>query len=129
MTIIAAPVFIIYRSNKKIGSALIILLIFVSIMTGYAILDSSNIIFEPYKLFNMPKDFTINYQANSIVRMCPFFLGILFSLTINDYKTNEDSKKGKFLTLVKTNKIAQLITHLIGLSVMVSMYLIIIPYL
>ena len=98
-------------------------------MTGYAILDSSNIIFEPYKLFNMPKDFTINYQANSIVRMCPFFLGILFSLTINDYKTSEDSKKGKFLTLVKTNKIAQLITHLIGLSVMVSMYLIIIPYL
>jgi len=109
--------------------ALYLLIIFVSLITGYGILDSGNIVFEPYKLFNMPKEFTINYQTNSIVRMCPFFLGVLFSVIINDQKFVENDKKNKLLNLISNNKMAQLITHLIGLGVMIAMSLIIIPYL
>ena len=39
--------------------------------------------FEPYKLFNMSKEFTINYETNTLVRMGPYFLGFLFGIFIN----------------------------------------------
>lgn len=77
----------------------------------------------------MPKEFTINYQTNTIVRISPYFLGILFSLIMSDYKSSEDDKKNRLLKLIAGNKVVQLVTHLIGLGVMVAMSFIIMPYL
>ena len=60
------------------------MLIFTSLIVGYAILSDKNIIFEPYKLFNMSKDFTISYQSNAIVRAAPYYLGLIFGLLVSE---------------------------------------------
>ena len=35
---------------------------------GYAILEDQDIVYEPYKLFNQPKQVTINYQTSLVLR-------------------------------------------------------------
>ena len=83
LSIVAAPFFIIYRTNRTIGSVLMGMVVLTSAIVSVAILDSQGILFEPYKLFNMSKDFTVNYQTNAIVRMCPYFLGLFAGLFIS----------------------------------------------
>lgn len=63
-----------------------------SLFVSYAILDSQNILYEPYKLFNMHKEFTINYQTNALVRMAPYFIGILFGLFVNEGLDKSESE-------------------------------------
>lgn len=79
-TILAAPFLIVFRTSKKLGYALFSGLIFLSMIISIAILDSENISFEPYKLMNGRKQFVIDYQANTFVRMGAFFFGLMFGL-------------------------------------------------
>ena len=84
LTIIAAPLFIIYRTKRWLGYALFGTLAVISLLVSYAILDSQSILFEPYKLFNMAKEFTVNYQTNAIVRACPYALGFILGVFVNE---------------------------------------------
>jgi hypothetical protein len=58
------------------------LLIFTSLIVGFTILDVQGIVFEPYKIFNMPKEYVINYQTSTLVRAAPFFFGLLVGLMV-----------------------------------------------
>lgn len=51
-TILAAPFIIFYRVNKKLGHALFGLIIFISMLISYAILDDEKILFLPLRLSN-----------------------------------------------------------------------------
>ena len=51
-------------------------------LSSYAILDNQNIIFMPTKLMNGQKEYALNYQTNSFVRMGAFFFGLSFGLMI-----------------------------------------------
>lgn len=82
LTIFSTPFIIIYRSKKPLGYLLLTLLILTSLVVSYAILDDEGIVFQPYKLFNQPKEFTINYQASTVVRIAPYFLGVIFGLIL-----------------------------------------------
>jgi hypothetical protein len=31
----------------------------------------------------MPKEYTINYQASAIIRIAPYFIGVLLGLAVN----------------------------------------------
>lgn len=84
LTILAAPLFIIYRTKRWLGYSLFALTIFISIIVAFAVLESENILFEPYKLFNMAKEFTVNYQTSSLVRMSPYIIGVVFGLFVNE---------------------------------------------
>jgi len=55
LSIVAAPFFVIYRSNKMFGKILFAVALIISIVSGVTILQSQSILFEPYKLFNMVK--------------------------------------------------------------------------
>lgn len=83
LTILAAPLFIVYRTKRVLGYAIFTLAAVISIIGAYAILDSQNILFEPYKLFNMAKEYTINYQTNTVVRIMPYALGFMLGLFVN----------------------------------------------
>lgn len=80
LTILAAPLFIVYRTKKWLGYALLLAAVAASALFSYGLLYSQNVLFEPYKLFNMPKEFTINYQTNTLVRMGAYTLGLLLGL-------------------------------------------------
>lgn len=84
LTILAAPVFIVYRTKRWLGYTLFSLTVVISWIVSYAILESQNILFEPYKLFNMAKEFTVNYQTNSIVRLAPYAIGFMLGLFVNE---------------------------------------------
>lgn len=84
LTILAAPLFIVYRTKKWLGYSLFSLTIVISWIVSYAILESQNILFEPYKLFNMAKEFTVNYQTNAIVRVAPYAIGFMLGLFVNE---------------------------------------------
>ena len=55
LTILAAPLFIVYRTKRILGYSIFTMDIVISMIASYAILESQNILFEPYKLFNMAK--------------------------------------------------------------------------
>lgn len=40
----------------------------------------------------MHKEFTINYQTNALVRMAPYFIGILFGLFVNEGLDKSESE-------------------------------------
>ena len=52
LSILAAPFYIIYKTKKSLGYILFSLIIFTSIIVGYAVLDNQSVVFEPYKIFN-----------------------------------------------------------------------------
>lgn len=83
LSILAAPFYIIYKTKKSLGYILFSLIIFTSIIVAYAVLDNQSVVFEPYKIFNMSSEYSINYQASTIIRMSPFFIGILFGLFVS----------------------------------------------
>ena len=132
LSIVAAPFFIIYRTKRTIGNVLMGLVVLTSIVVAVAILDSQSIIFEPYKLFNMSKDFTINYQTNAIVRMAPYFLGVMAGLLISEGTEKEDSeeqKEHRLVTKVRRSTNLQFWMHVLGAVLMLSMLLPIIGFL
>lgn len=132
LTILAAPFFIIYKTKKNLGFALFGLLIITSMFAGYAVLESQSVLFEPYKLFNMSRDFTINYQTNAIVRIWPYFIGFIFGLIINESiekEGHEERENRGFVKLIRRNEKIQLGLHFAGFGLMLAMYLLIIPYL
>jgi hypothetical protein len=133
LTIIAAPFFIIFRTKRALGYGLFTLIIFTSLIIAYAILKDQGILFEPYKIFNMAQQFTINYQTNSLVRLSPYFLGLMFGLFINEglEKTEGDERppEHKIAKSIRRNPNIQMIMHIVGLSLMIATYLLIIPYL
>lgn len=57
LTLLAAPFFIIYRTKKSLGYILFGLIMLISVVVGFAVLESQNVLFEPYKLFNAGVDF------------------------------------------------------------------------
>ena len=83
LTIIAAPLFIIYKAKKWVGVTLFLLCIFISKIFAAAILSGENIVFEPYKLFNQSLEFNVNYQTNAIVRMASYLIGFLATTLCN----------------------------------------------
>jgi hypothetical protein len=64
------------------GYGLMGLVWIISMIIGFAILSDQGIIFEPTKIFNMQKEYTINYQTNTLVRAGPFYLGLLFGFFV-----------------------------------------------
>jgi hypothetical protein len=131
LTLLAAPLFIIYRTRKSLGHALFALVITISIVVGFAVLDSENVVFEPYKIFNQSADFNINYQANAIVRMWPYFLGFLFGLKVSEgqEKDAENESEHALAKAVRRNHKLQLAMQGVGCALMLAMWLLIIPYL
>lgn len=55
LSILSAPLIVIFRAKKIIGYSLMVLIIFISVIVGYAILDNQGVLYEPYKIFNMQK--------------------------------------------------------------------------
>lgn len=53
--IIAAPILLIFRTFKKLGYGLFGLIILLSMVTSYSILDSSGVVYEPSKLMTGQK--------------------------------------------------------------------------
>lgn len=53
--VISAPFLLVFKANRKLGYGLFSLLILNSMFISYAILDSNNINYEPYKLMNGQK--------------------------------------------------------------------------
>lgn len=84
LTILAAPLFIVYRTKRILGYSIFTMAIVISMIASYAILESQNILFEPYKLFNMAKEFTVSYQTNTLVRIMPYAIGFMLGLFINE---------------------------------------------
>jgi hypothetical protein len=81
----------------------------------------------------MSRDFTINYQANTIIRMSPYFIGFLFGLLINEGMEkdgHEDKDKDHALAkAIRRSGNLQTVLHLIGLGLMIAMYTLVVPYL
>ena len=80
----------------------------------------------------MGADFNINYQANAIVRMWPYFLGLILSLIANEGNEKEGDNESNEHALAKTvrrNHTLQLGMQGSGCALMLSMWLLIIPYL
>ena len=131
-TILAAPFIIIFRVSKKLGYSLMVLVLLTSIFASFAILDSENIFFEPTKLMNASKEYVINYQGNSFVRMGAFFFGLLIGLiAIEGLEKLDDGKtfEYKLAKNVKRSNSIQYIMQFVGLFLIVLTYLLIIPYL
>ena len=123
-TILAAPFILIYRVNKKLGHALFGLIIFTSIMISYAILSDEKIIFMPTKLMNAQKEYVLNYQSNSFVRMGSFFFGLFIGLFIlegfgRENAANFEEKVAKAIR--KSTKIEHIL-HFLGFSLVVISY-------
>ena len=47
LTILAAPLFIVYRTKRILGYSIFTMAIVISMIASYAILESQNILFEP----------------------------------------------------------------------------------
>jgi hypothetical protein len=79
----------------------------------------------------MGAEFNINYQANSIVRMWPYFVGFLFALLINDgnEKDAEHEQEHYLAKSVRRSEKLQILLHFAGFALMLAMWLLIIPYL
>lgn len=82
LTLISAPFVVIFRLKKNLGYALMLIVCFISMTISYAILDDQGIIFEPTKIFNMQKEYTINYQTNTFVRAGAFYFGSIFGFMV-----------------------------------------------
>lgn len=80
--LVSAPFLLIFKTSKKLGYGLFALIIANSMLDSYAILDSHKVIYEPAKLMNGQKEFVLNYQTNTFVRMGAYFYGLLFGLFI-----------------------------------------------
>jgi hypothetical protein len=82
LTLISAPFIIIFRIKKNLGYGLLGMICAVSLVVGFSILDGQGILFEPTKLFNMQKEYTIGYQTNTVVRAAAFFLGVIYGFFV-----------------------------------------------
>lgn len=83
-TLLSAPLIILFRTSKKIGYALCVLLVLGSIMVSGAILKNEMIIFEPAKLMNGQKEYWIDYQGNAFVRMGAYFIGVAVGVGVTE---------------------------------------------
>lgn len=131
LTLLAAPFFIIYRTKKSLGYILFGLVMLISIVVGFAVLQSQNVLFEPYKIFNAGAEYNINYQANAIVRMWPYFMGFLFGLLVSEgqEKNSEQDGEHALAKIVRKSGKVQLVMQAAGCGLMLAMWLLIIPYL
>ncbi len=133
LTIVSAPLFIIYRTKRWLGYGLFVVGILISIVFSYGILQDMNIVFQPYKLFNMGREYTINYQTNAMVRIAPYTIGIIIGLFASQNKETHDSgqieNQNVVIRVIRKNHKVQIILHLIGFALMLLSYLLIIPYL
>lgn len=79
----------------------------------------------------MGAEFNINYQANAIVRMWPYFIGFLFGLFVNEgmEKDGERENEHTLAKAVRRSNKLQLLLHAVGFGLMLAMWLLIIPYL
>ena len=132
LTLLVAPLFIIYKTKKWVGTALFALVIIISKIFAIAILESDNIVFEPYKLFNQSLEYTVNYQTNAIVRAAAYVMGFMVGIRVNENMEKIESGNGEDLKAVnairRSSKI-QGIMHLVGFALMLLTYLLIIPHL
>lgn len=78
----SAPLLLVHKTFKRIGYALFSLVVFLSVVCSYAILDSEKIMYEPAKLLNGDVNYTYNYQPNTFVRMGAYFFGLMYGLFI-----------------------------------------------
>lgn len=123
-TQLAAPIILIYRVNKKISNVLFGLLILVSILASYSILDNQNIIFMPTKLMNGQKEYALNYQTNSFVRMGAFFFGLFLGLFIIEGlgKGSDKPFEESLSKRVRSSSKLQYFLHFFGLALMIMSY-------
>ena len=66
----------------------------ISKVFALAILESDNIVFEPYKLFNQSLEYTVNYQTNALVRAAPYIMGFMMGLLVNEKMEKIESGNG-----------------------------------
>ena len=78
--LLAGPLILIYRSNKKIGYTLFSLIIINSMFISIAVLDSKKVIYEPTMLMSGQREYALDYQPNTFVRMGAYFFGLLIGL-------------------------------------------------
>jgi hypothetical protein len=82
LTLLAAPFIIIFRIKKNLGYMLMGLVCFISMIISFAILSDQGVIFEPTKIFNQQKEYSVNYQTNTFVRAGAFYFGLIFAFMI-----------------------------------------------
>jgi len=81
----------------------------------------------------MSREFTINYQTNTLVRIAPYTVGLLLGLFTSERKERQENgnnqNERKLVKMIRNSIGFQMALHLLGLAVMVLNYLLIIPYL
>lgn len=131
-TVLAFPFLLIYRSNKKIGYTLFSLLIILSLVSSYAILDSQNIVYEPAKLLNGDIHYALGYQPSTWVRLGAFVLGVAFGFFLTEGLEKSDktrSSESNIAKIVRRSPLIQIVLQIVGLVTMAITYFIIAKYL
>lgn len=135
-TLVATPLVLIFRTSKKLGYGLFTLIIFLSMIASVAILDSHSITYQPYKLTTGQREYALNYQPNTFVRMGAFFFGLMFGFFMIEglEKVESENESGKNIEAniaknVRRTGAVQIGLQVIGFALMLTNYLLIIPYL
>ncbi len=123
LTLLAAPFIIIFRIKKNLGYMLMGLVCFISMIISFAILSDQGVIFEPTKIFNQQKEYSVNYQTNTFVRAGAFYFGLIFAFMIIEGLEKVQGKSRtaeyKLAKKVRKSKMAQNILYGLGASIMI----------
>lgn len=124
LTILSAPFIVIYRIKKNIGYTLMGLVCLISMVISFAILSDQSVVFEPIKLFNQSKEFSLNYQTNTFVRGGSFYLGLMFGFFIIEGLEKVEGKartpEYKIAKKIRKSKMIANFLNIFGIAVMIT---------
>lgn len=98
----------------------------ISMVISFAVLSDQGILFEPTKIFNQQREYSVNYQTNTFVRAGPFYLGLIFGFLIIEGLEKVDGKtrttEYKIAKKLRKSKMAQNLLHVFGIAIMIVIF-------